>query len=123
MLLVLKVGPMARGGAMKKLFLIVLCIIVVAAMAFASDAGKASSMKGWVSDAKCAAKGNSAAHAACAKGCVKGGEKAVFVNDKDGKVYPIANQDSVKDHVGDHVQIMASTSDGTLQVSKVEALK
>jgi hypothetical protein len=108
---------------MKKLFLIVLCLIVVAAMAFAADAGKAASMKGWVSDAKCAAKGAAADHASCAKGCVRGGEKAVFVNDSDGKVYPIANQDSVKDHVGDHVQIMASTADGALNVSKVEALK
>jgi hypothetical protein len=108
---------------MKKLFLIVLCVIVVAALAFAADAGKASSMKGWVSDTKCAAKGNTAAHASCAKACVKGGEKAVFVSDKDGKVYPITNQESVKDHVGDHVQIMASNSDGSLQVSKVEALK
>ena len=108
---------------MRKLFLIVLCMIVVAALAFAADAGKASSMKGWVSDTKCAAKGNSAAHASCAKACVKGGEKAVFVSDADGKVYPIANQDSVKDHVGDHVKIMASTADGSLNVSKVEALK
>jgi hypothetical protein len=108
---------------MKKLFLTMLSLIVVSAMAFASDAGKASSMKGWVSDAKCAAKGNSAAHASCAKACVKGGEKAVFVSDSDGKVYPIANQDSVKDHVGDHVQIMASNSDGSLNVSKVEAVK
>jgi malic enzyme len=108
---------------MKKFFLIVLCLIIVAAMAFASDAGKASSMKGWVSDAKCAAKGAGAAHASCAKACVKGGEKAVFVSDADGKVYPISNQDSVKDHVGDHVQIMAANADGSLQVSKVEALK
>ena len=108
---------------MRKLFLIVLCMIVVAAMAFAADAGKASSMKGWVSDAKCAAKGNAAAHASCAKACVKGGEKAVFVSDADGKVYPISNQDSVKDHVGDHVKIMASNADGSLNVSKVEAVK
>jgi hypothetical protein len=108
---------------MKKLFLILLCVVIVAAMAFAADAAKAGSMKGWVSDAKCAAKGNAAAHASCAKACVKGGEKAVFVSDSDGKVYPIANQDSVKDHVGDHVQIHASNADGSLQVSKVEALK
>ncbi len=108
---------------MKKLLQIVLCLVVVAAMSFASDAGKASSMKGWVSDTKCGAKGNSAAHASCAKACVKGGEKAVFVSDSDGKVYPIANQDSVKDHVGDHVQIMASNADGSLNVSKVDALK
>jgi malic enzyme len=108
---------------MRKLFLIVLCLVIVAAMAFAADAGKSSSMKGWVSDAKCAAKGAGAAHASCAKACVKGGEKAVFVDDKDGKVYPIANQDSVKEHVGDHVQISASNSDSGLTVSKVSALK
>jgi hypothetical protein len=108
---------------MKKFFPIMLSLIVVAAMAFASDAGKASSMKGWVSDSKCGAKGASASHASCAKACVKGGEKAVFVSDADGKVYPIANQDSVKEHLGDHVQIMASNADGSLNVSKVENLK
>lgn len=108
---------------MRKLFLIVLCVVIIAAMAFAADSGKASSMKGWVSDSKCAAKGAGAAHASCAKACVKGGEKAVFVDDKDGKVYPIANQDSVKDHVGDHVQISASNSDGGLKIGKVEAVK
>ena len=110
---------------MKKLSMILFSLVVVSAMAFAGGAGQSSSMNGWVSDAKCAAKGKgaSAGHAGCAKSCVKSGEKAVFVSDNDGKVYAISNQDAVMEHVGDHVQIQASNSDGTLEVSKVEALK
>jgi len=105
---------------MKKLVSTVLCVLFMAAVAMALPA---KSMKGYVSDAKCAAKGNNASHASCARACVKGGEKAVFVDDKDGKVYAISNQDSVTDHVGDHVQIQASMTDGGLKISKVEATK
>jgi hypothetical protein len=36
----------------------------------------------------------------------------------------VANQDSLKDHAGQHVSILASTnSDGSLQVDKVTPMK
>ncbi len=107
---------------MKK-FSVVVLLIACLAFVVVAMAAPASTMTGWVSDSKCGAKGNSAAHASCAKACVKGGEKAVFVSDKDGKVYAINNQDSVKDHVGDHVKVSATAKGDSLQISKVEAAK
>ncbi len=104
---------------MRKLFTVVILVLLVAAFAYA--AGKDASMTCWVSDAHCGAKGNNASHASCAKACVKGGEKAVFVSDKDGKVYAITNQDAVKDHVGDHVTVTATAKGDALDISKVEA--
>jgi hypothetical protein len=87
-------------------------------------APKSSKMTGWVSDSMCGAKGANANHMACAKKCIAGGEKVVFVTDKDKKIMQVANQDSLKDHAGEHVQIMASTnSDGSLQVDKVTPMK
>ena len=53
--------------------------------AFAYDAQKGS-WKGWVSDEKCGAANASAAKADCAKKCIEGGQKMVFVNDKDGRL-------------------------------------
>ncbi len=106
---------------MRRVVTAVLLVICLAMVSVAVASPKSSSMTGWVSDAKCAAKGNSAKHADCAKACVKGGEKAVFVNDKDGKVYAINNQDSVKDHVGEHVKVTASATGNAIDISKVEA--
>ena len=105
---------------MKKVSVSVVCCLVLSLAAFAAP--KSSKMTGWVSDAMCGAKGSSAAHAACAKKCVAGGEAMVFVDDKDHKVMKIANQDAVKDHVGEHVTIMGSEKDGSLQIEKVTAM-
>ena len=50
---------------------------------------------------------------------MEGGQKAVFVNDKDKTVYPIANQDAVKGHAGHHVTVNGTMDNNTLTVSKV----
>jgi hypothetical protein len=93
-------------------------VLLVSLMVWASP--KASTMTGWVSDSMCGVKGANASHAACAKKCLGGGESVVFVTDKDQKVMKVANQDALKDHAGEHVQIEASTNaDGALQVDKV----
>ncbi len=106
---------------MKKLSVFVVCCLVLSLAAFASP--KSAKMTGWISDAMCGAKGASAAHKDCANKCASGGEALVFVDDKDHKVMKIANQDAVKDHVGEHVTIEASEKDGSLQVDKVAAAK
>ena len=103
---------------MKKLFAVVLLVFLVSMLAVAAGS-KASTMTGWISDAKCGAK----VDAACAKKCVDAGEKAVFVNDKDKSVHPIANQDAVKAHAGHHVEVDATMDNNTLTVSKVTMLK
>jgi hypothetical protein len=105
---------------MKKVSISVVCCLVLSLAAFAAP--KSAKMTGWVSDAMCGAKGASAAHAACAKKCADKGEALVFVDDKDHKVMKIANQDAVKDHMGEHVSIMASEKDGALQIDKVTAM-
>jgi len=103
---------------MKRMAVLTGFILVLALTVWASP--KSSKMTGWVSDAMCGAKGANASHAACAKKCIGGGEKVVFVTDKGQKVMQVANQDSLKDHAGEHVSIDASTNaDGSLQVDKV----
>lgn len=103
---------------MKRMAVLTGFIFLLSLMVWASP--KSSKMTGWVSDAMCGAKGASANHAACAKKCIGGGEKVVFVTDKDQKVMQVANQDSLKDHAGEHVSIEGSTNaDGSLQVDKV----
>ncbi len=102
---------------MKKLWLVVigLCLCSVLAMAAPKD----ESWTGWISDSKCGAKGANAAHAACAKKCIAGGEKPVLVTDKDQKVVAITNPDSVQEYVGQHVKITGKLTDAGLQVDKV----
>lgn len=106
---------------MKKLSVSVVCCLLLSLVALAAP--KSTKMTGWVSDAMCGAKGSSAAHANCAKKCAEGGQALVFVDDKDHKVMKIANQDAVKDHAGEHVTIMASENDGTLQIDKLTTMK
>ena len=99
------------------------CGLVAAAILLGVIAAWASSTNnwdGWISDAKCAAKGANAVHAQCAKKCVEAGEKPVLVTDKDQKIVAIANPDAVSGHEGQHVKITGTmASDGALHVDKV----
>ena len=107
---------------MKKL-VIVLCAIclMLTVAAVAKDKAAGSSWTGYITDAKCgAAKVGTDAGAACAKKCIEGGEKAVFVSDKDKSVVAIANQDAVKGHEGHHVKLSGSKGDDGIHVDKVE---
>ena len=106
---------------MKKVSVALVCCLILSLAAFAAP--KSAKMTGWVSDAMCGAKGADAAHKNCAEKCAKMGEALVFVDDKDHKVMKIANQDAVKDHAGEHVTIMGTEKDGSLQVEKVTAMK
>ena len=78
-----------------------------------------SSYKGTISDSMCAAKHVAATDKdiACAQKCVKGGSPAVFVI--GDKVYKIANQESVKEHIGHKVQIMGVITGDTIRVDSV----
>jgi hypothetical protein len=110
---------------MKKALLVLLAVAVVFTMlAIAKDnAASGTSMKGWISDAHCGAKGAHAGHEACAKKCAEMGEKLVFVPDaKDGKILSIDNQSAVMDHAGQHVQVEGSVNNGTLHVESVSMI-
>ena len=81
---------------------------------------KAQVFKGWVSDSECAAEGNKKCDN---KEHVAKGAKLVLVGDADNKVYTIANPDSLAAHQGHHVQVKASSDNGSLTVESVKMLK
>jgi hypothetical protein len=106
---------------MKRIALIAAALLLIAMSVAASPT--TTTWDGWISDAKCAAKGASADHAQCAKGCVGHGEKPVFVTDDGSKVVPIENPTAVTGHVGEHVKVTGTmTSAGAVHIDKVAAL-
>src|SRR5438094_9905944 len=68
-------------------------------------APKLMTLRGWVSDEKCGAKGANAKAAECTKKCAENCEKLVFVNDKDKKVWNVKNPDELRGHEGHHVKL------------------
>jgi hypothetical protein len=79
----------------------------------------AAQWTGYISDAKCGLKGNSADHADCAKTCIKNGEAAVLV--ANGKVYTLDKQDEAKALAGEKVIVKGTASkDG--KAIKVESI-
>ena len=60
------------------------------------------------------------------KGTVKAdGDKITFVNDSDGKSWDVVNPETLKDHVGHHVELSAHVyaDKGQIHVMKVKMLK
>jgi len=108
---------------MNKLMTAVFAFVLMCSMsAFAKDstkkaekapAPKTMKLKGVVSDAKSGAK----VAEGCTKKGVDAGEKMVFVNDADQKVWAVNNQDALKGHEGHHIQIKAAVhDDGSIDV-------
>lgn len=83
---------------------------------------KAPGITGWVTDAKCAAKGGDLSNADCAKKCAEHGEKLVFVSDQDKKIMSVDNQDSLKGHEGQHVMVTGKVDNGALHVDTINSL-
>ena len=109
---------------MKKVLLICLAIsfaFALSAMAF-DDMGKSATVNGWITDAKCGAKGANAAGEACTKKCVAAGEKMVIVTDGDSKVIAVDNQEALKGHEGHHVAVTGSMAKDSMHVEKVKMM-
>jgi hypothetical protein len=94
---------------MKRIAGITLSLLSMATVAaFAADSTK---VDGYISDAMCGAK-HAGTGAACAKKCLAGGEKAVFVDSAKKEVWAIDNPESVKEAWGKHVA-MTVTEDAS----------
>lgn len=109
---------------MKKLLLICLAlsfVFALSAMAF-DDMGKSATVKGWVVDDKCAAKGANAGAEACTKKCLAAGAKMVIVTDGDQKVIAVENPDALKGHEGHHVAVTGSMSKDSMKIDTVKML-
>jgi hypothetical protein len=110
---------------MKKLIAICMVLSVMflqAAVMVADDMGKAETVKGWVSDSKCGAKGANAGAAACTKKCIEGGASAVVVTDGDNKVLAVDNADALKGHEGHHVAVTGHVKGDSIHVESVKML-
>jgi hypothetical protein len=108
---------------MKKIALTLLAVACLATLSLAKDDAKAKkeTISGWVTDAKCAAKGNHDTD--CAKKCAEAGEKLVVLNEKDNSVVQVHNQDALKGHEGHHVKVTGSQTADGFHVDKVAMLK
>ena len=96
-------------------------VFALTALAF-DDMGKSTTVNGWVTDAKCGAKGASASGAACTKKCVAAGEKMVIVTDGDQKVLAVDNQDALKGHEGHHVTVTGTMGKDSIKVASVKMM-
>jgi hypothetical protein len=111
---------------MKKLLLMCvvlsLLFLLVAVVTASQDMDKGQTVNGWVSDAKCGAKGANAKAAACTKKCIAAGEKPVLVSDSDQKVLNIENPDAVKGHEGHHVAVTGHVTGDSIHVMEVKMM-
>ena len=97
---------------MKRIAAVSLSVLsLVSVAAFAGD----STMNGYISDAMCGAK-HAGTGADCAKKCLAGGEKPVFVDEAKKQVWAIDNPDSVKDAWGKHVALKVTADAGAKSV-------
>jgi len=103
------------------MLLLVTFVLALSALAF-DDMGKSATVKGWVVDDKCGAKGANAAAEGCTKKCLAAGAKMVIVTDKDQKVLMVDNPDSLKGHEGHHIAATGSIKGDSIHVDSMKML-
>ena len=81
----------------------------------AARAADSAQINGWISDSMCGAK-HAGSGAECVKGCIKNGQKPVFVDEAKKQVWAIDNPDAVKDFYGDHVTVSATVDSTKMSV-------
>ncbi len=109
---------------MKKVLAICLALfflLALSAMAF-DDMGKSATVKGWVVDDKCGAKGANAGAEACTKKCLAAGAKMVVVTDGDQKIVGIDNPEALKGHEGHHVAVTGTMKGDAIHVESVKMM-
>ena len=109
---------------MRKVLVLCLAICFVfalTAMAF-DDMGKSATVKGWVSDDKCGAKGANEKAEACTKKCLAAGAKMVIVTDKDQKILMVENPDALKGHEGHHIAASGTVKGDSIHVDSMKML-
>src|SRR5437870_9171469 len=107
---------------MKNLLLVLLALCVSFMMVSVSFAADSTTVKGYVSDSKCGAKGANAKAAECTKKCVKAGAKLVVVTDEDQKVLAVDNPDTLTGHEGHHVAVTGHVMGDSIHVESVKML-
>ena len=107
---------------MKKLLLVLVALCVSFMMVSVAFAADSTTVKGYVSDSKCGAKGANAKAAECTKKCIKEGAKMVVVTDKDQQVLTVDNPDTLTGHEGHHVAVTGTVTGDSIHVDSVKML-
>ena len=94
---------------------VILGVVLLSGMASVAFGADSTKVNGWISDSMCGAK-YAGTGAACAKKCIEGGSKPVFVDEAKKQVWTIDNPDAVKDAYGKHVSISATENLATKSV-------
>jgi hypothetical protein len=81
----------------------------------------AGEMTGWISDSSCGAANASNDKGArdCASACIKGGAKAVFVTEKDQKVYKIADSAKAAKFLEKKVKVSGKVTGDTIEIASI----
>jgi len=95
------------------------CLMIVSVSA-ASDK---TTVKGWVADSQCGAKGAMAGQEACTKKCLAAGAKMVVVTDGDKKVLTVDNPDALTGHEGHHVAVTGEVTGDSIHVESAKMAK
>lgn len=79
-------------------------------------------MKGWISDASCGVSNANAKTESreCARNCIKGGAKPVFVTESGDKVYQLAGKTNVLDHIDHKVEVKGDVKGDTLTIVEIK---
>ena len=94
-----------------------LVALTALALSFATAGAYAESLKGFVSDSMCAAKGKDNP-ADCAAKCIKGGSAPVLV--VGDKVYKVSNPETLVPHAGHNFTVEATVKGDSITVSSVK---
>jgi len=107
---------------MRKFLFALAALALVSLLATASFAGDATTVNGWISDAKCGVKGAHEGAAECTKKCLDGGAKMVVVTDKDQKILTVSNPEALKGHEGHHVAVTGHVEGDNIKVDSAKML-
>jgi hypothetical protein len=107
---------------MRKLLLLCTSLAVMFMFVGVSFASDVTTVKGYVSDSKCGAKGANAKAAECTKKCIKEGASMVVVTDGDQKILTVSNPDALTGHEGHHVAVTGEVSGESIHVDSVKML-
>ncbi len=109
---------------MRNLLLICLALCVMFTVVGVTFAADTTTVKGYIADDKCGAKGanDSAAAMQCTKKCLAAGAKMVVVTDGDQKVLMVDNPDKLTGHEGHHVAVTGKVSGDSIHVDSVKML-
>src|SRR6202161_4642445 len=107
---------------MRKVLVLCLAICFVfalTAMAF-DDMGNSATVKGWVSDDKCGAKGANENADGCTNKCLAARAEMVMFTYKDQKILMVENPDALKGHEGHHIAASGTVKGDSIHVDSMK---